>query len=163
MITNIKLILSLSKLDLILHKIYDFMQINKKPSPNKLFKEKMKLITNYLRKFHILKKIYRYVRKGPFQNSKELIWFISQNLKMMTLKRKKPVEIDEMLINLSNKNYSDGSVIVITFGSRWVGNPDNQLSVLMDSYLANTRVPSRVELLIKIDDDDYLTYFAEIK
>jgi len=123
----------------------------------------MKLITNYLRKFHRLKKIYRLVRKGPFQNAKDLMWFVSQNLKMMTFKRKKSAEIDKIIINLSNKNYSDGSTIVITFGSRWIGNPDNQLSGFMDSYLATTRVPSRAELLIKIDHDDYLIYFAEIK
>lgn len=123
----------------------------------------MNAIKNYLRKYHGLRKIYRLIMKGPFQNARDLWWIMGQNLRMMNLRIKKSIEIDKMIENLSQKNYSDGSVIVITFGSRWIGNPDNQLSEFMDTYLATTRDPSRAELLIKIDEDDYLTYFAEIK
>jgi len=123
----------------------------------------MSLIRNYLRKFGALGSIYRQIMKGPLQNAMDLKWVVNQKLRKMALKAKTSTELDALRFNLGKKNYTDGSVIVITFGSRWFGNPDNELSDFMETYLATTRVPSRAELLIKIDDDDDLTYFAEIK
>ena len=116
-----------------------------------------------MRKFGALGSIYRQIMKGPLQNAMDLKWVVNQKLRKMALKAKTSTELDALRFNLGKKNYTDGSVIVITFGSRWFGNPDNELSDFMETYLATTRVPSRAELLIKIDDDDDLTYFAEIK
>ena len=62
----------------------------------------MNAIKNYLRKYHGLRKIYRLIMKGPFQNARDLWWIMGQNLRMMNLRIKKSIEIDKMIENLFN-------------------------------------------------------------
>ena len=123
----------------------------------------MRRLKNYMRQFNTLKKIYHQTRKGPVRNIRDLIWVLHQKFRYLLLKTKNSAQLSEISEKLSEKNYADGSVIVITFGSRWFGNSDNQLADFLDTYIATTRVPSRVEMLIKIDADDDLNYFMGIK
>jgi len=64
---------------------------------------------------------------------------------------------------LSEKEYADGSTVTITFGSRDFGNPDNNLTLFLDSFLEFTHRPDRFEILVKVDDDDNLPFFYDIK
>jgi len=51
----------------------------------------------------------------------------------------------------------------IGFMSRKLGNRDNRLESLLDSFVEVTKHPESFEILIKVDDDDDLSYFLGLK
>ncbi len=53
--------------------------------------------------------------------------------------------------------------MTITMCSRIFGNSDHNLSLFLDSFIEFTHYPDRVEILIKVDDDDDLPFFYDIK
>lgn len=52
--------------------------------------------------------------------------------------------------------------ITITINSRYLGIEDNLLDAALASLAEHTREKDRVEVMIKVDDDDYLPYHARI-
>jgi len=56
-----------------------------------------------------------------------------------------------------------GPQITITLSSRKLGNRDNHLGTLIESFVAKTAYPDRIEFLVKADDDDHLQYFYGLK
>ena len=53
--------------------------------------------------------------------------------------------------------------ITIQIPSRKLGNRDNHLEEVLNSFLQMTRHPENCEILLKVDDDDDLSYFYGIK
>lgn len=57
----------------------------------------------------------------------------------------------------------ENAQFVLTFGSRLIGNRDNVLEDVLDSFLLNTFDLKKFEFRIKIDLDDDLIYFEKLK
>lgn len=123
----------------------------------------MNAIIKFVRRFESLRRIKRQLWKGPRQNISDLLWRINQSWRFLLLKLCSKGKIQWISTALSEKTYSDGSIVTITFGSRKFGNSDNNLTLFLDSFLEFTHCPDRVEILIKIDDDDDFPFFYDIK
>lgn len=61
----------------------------------------------------------------------------------------------------SKINFTD-SIFVFTFGSRLLGNRDNILDKVFESFLENTFNTKMFEFRIKVDNDDNLKYFLSL-
>ena len=117
----------------------------------------------YLRRFESLRRLKNQINKGPKQNLGELLGTIGDLWKRARLTLVSAAKLETMRSRLPEKQYADGAMIAITFGSRQLGNRDNKLPVFLESFIEFTRCPHRVEILIKIDEDDDLPYFEGIK
>jgi hypothetical protein len=110
--------------------------------------------------------LFRIYRKGLRANIDDLIWVGDQwlrKLRMNLLSAEQKENIGIELMDNDCFNSSKECFITITFGSRQFGNRDNRLKDFLQSFLAMTVEPSRVEILIKIDDDDDLRFFQVVK
>src|SRR3989344_2449521 len=120
-------------------------------------------IIEFARRFETVRRIKRRLWKGPRRNIGDLIWLIHQLWRGILLKLRSKDKNQWIKSALSEKSYSDGSIITVTFGSRKFGNRDNKLTLFLDSFLQFTHCPDRVEILIKVDDDDDLAFFYNVK
>ena len=109
------------------------------------------------------RRVKRQLWKGPRRNFADLSWLGHQVWRGLRRKYCSSDQLQSVMASLSTKSYADGSVVTVTFGARYLGNRDNQLKLFLDSFLAYTRQPQRVEFLIKVDDDDDLLFFHDVK
>ena len=123
----------------------------------------MNAIIEFVRRFELLRRIKRQVWKGPKRNISDLFWLLHQRWRGFLLVASSSDKVQSFITALPEKSYSDGSIVTVTFGSRMLGNSDNKLTLFLDSFLEFTHRPDRVEILIKVDDDDDLPFFYQIK
>lgn len=123
----------------------------------------MNAIIRFVRRFEFLRRIKRQLWKGLGRNIDDLFWLIHESWRRFLIKLRSKEDIRQIKSALSEKSYSDGSIITITFGSRRLGNVDNRLTLFLDTFLQFSHCPERVEILIKVDDDDDLPFFYDIK
>lgn len=123
----------------------------------------MNSIIEFARRFESLRRIKRQLWKGPRRNIGDFFWLIHQGWRGLLLKLSSTDKIQRIKSALPEKSYADGSIVTVTFGSRELGNSDNKLTLFLDSFLEFTHCPNRVEIFIKVDDDDDLPFFYNIK
>ena len=98
----------------------------------------------------LIGRIYHYLK---FKN---LIWILKNFYYQLTIlhSNKKATE--------PNINFTD-SIFVFTFGSRLLGNRDNILDKVFESFQDKTNNVKMFEFRIKVDIDDNLKYFSRLK
>jgi hypothetical protein len=123
----------------------------------------MNQIIEFARRFELLRLIKSQLGKGPIRNISDLFWLIHQWWRRFLLSLSSADKIQWIKSTLSEKLYADGSIVTVTFGSLKFGNRDNKLTLFLDSFLNFTHCPNRIEILIKVDDNDDLLFFYDIK
>lgn len=123
----------------------------------------MNQIIEFARRFESLRRVKTQLWKGPMRNISDLLWLIHQRWRGLLLNLYSTDKIQQIKSALSEKSYADGSIVTVTFGSREFGNRDNKLTLFLDSFLHFTHCPNRIEILIKVDDNDDLPFFYDIK
>ncbi len=92
-------------------------------------------------------------------------WQRDQNTRKAKLRRLSKGQLEgirQALTKDSQKSVS-GCLLTISFGSRQLDNRDNLLDRFCQSFLAMTENPKLIEIIIKIDDDDDLLFYDQIK
>lgn len=108
--------------------------------------------------------IYRHAKRGPKRYVSDLLWGINQRrlkARAASLTTEEKIKIGEELKRNDFPNATPR--ITGTFGSRQLGNRDNEFRRFLDSFLTTADDPLRTEFLVKIDDDDDLQSFVELK
>jgi hypothetical protein len=105
---------------------------------------------------HFVRRISHYIR---IKNSVWILKDLFYRLRRKILKKRMNQIIKD---NETSVSY-DNSLFVLNFGSRLIGNRDNVLEKVFDSFLQTTANPKMFEFRIKIDYDDDLVYFENLK
>ncbi len=95
----------------------------------------------------------------------DAIWRVDQDYRRWRLRRLSPqgvAKIRETLMEDSMKSIP-GCLLTISFGSRQLGNRDNLLDHFCQSFLSMTQNSHQIEIILKVDNDDDLSFFYKIK
>lgn len=109
-----------------------------------------------------LKKIKRKIYRKVFDR----VWNINQRLRRSRLASTPKGKLGEIIrqLTIPDVQFKDAKpLITVSFGSRQLGNRDNLLENFCKSFLKMTQNPSLIEIILKIDDDDDLIFFSDIK
>jgi len=108
----------------------------------------------------LLKKLRRLHRKAD-----NVFWQMNQSLRQWQLRCLSEDRKREIKRTLTEDSFTPvpGCLLTISFGSRQLGNRDNLLEQFCRSFLQMTADPKRVEIILKIDEDDDLIFFYDIK
>lgn len=106
--------------------------------------------------------LYRTGWRRTFDDAR---WSVDQWSRRGRIRRMSPAHLQELKEELmrDHTQQSPGCLITMTLGSRQLGHRDNRLEEFLQSFLRMTEQPERVEILLKVDDDDDLLYFRSIK
>jgi hypothetical protein len=103
-----------------------------------------------------IKRFFHYVKITNF------FWILKDALHRVRRKIRKR-KINKIIAANKTITKFDSARFVLTFGSRLIGNRDNVLEKVFDSFLENTSNPAVFEFRIKLDLDDDLIYFEKLK
>lgn len=97
-------------------------------------------------------------------NTVEMLWFTREASRRFKAAFTTDAGIRRSKTRLmqSDSNPAD-PMVTIVLPSRKLGNKDNNMIPLLDSFQDMTQNPERFEVLIKVDDDDYLPFFHGVK
>lgn len=109
--------------------------------------------------------VLSYRRGGWRECLSDFRWLIDQYQRRLRMRRLTPQQILELRRVLMEKGGRPRPecLITITFGSRQFGNRDNRMVDFLNSVVATTEDTRRVEILLKIDEDDDLLFFRNIQ
>ena len=137
---------------------------------------KIRPVLKAISKLPILNGIFRAIwsnsyttRRGRFFKINlvcgESWWFVRWKCRVikvrLTSAKRKRILIE--LLGIKNDPLQESASVTITVPSRKLGNRDSQLTAQLSSFVTMTDHPERFEILIKIDDDDDLSYFNKLK
>lgn len=121
----------------------------------------------WLRPFgRLLRDVILSYRRGGWRAClSDLRWYIDQHQRRACMKRlssQQVLRLRQELMEGGEKNRPECQ-ITITFGSRQFGNRDNCLLNFLDSAVRTIENSKRVEILLKIDEDDDLLFFRHVQ
>lgn len=106
----------------------------------------------------ILRNLKKFILK--YQNFSNILYAWGNSRHSIMAKLTNWLFIDRFQ-NVSTQEFQPS--FTITFGCRLVGNRDHSLENFLESFEGHTSKIRDFEILIKIDDDDYLGYFLKIQ
>ncbi len=94
-----------------------------------------------------------------------LIWWCRQHYFKWRMRLLSPKQREHIIQTLPQQIVPAGNkcAITVTFGARYFGNRDNMLENFLNSFLRMTEDILRIEIFIKVDLDDNLLFFYDLK
>lgn len=123
----------------------------------------MTAVRNFLRRIPFLVRLRRLQVRGLRRNLSDLGRAAREMRRRIALAGETAEAQQRRTEELQRKEYPDQALVTVTFGSRYFGNPDNMIGLFLESFVECTSRPARIEILVKLDDDDDLAFFLEVK